>query len=113
MNASIRIRNWEYAFSISAGGSSANFSADGGDHAGFSVVGGHVGDVLDRCPNEVGQRVQVEGGEEPVREGYKVVALLLTFGLAARHPGSPTDHLIAPGDHHTLQHIQVHFGVDF
>ena len=55
-----------------------------------------------------------------VREGYKVVALLLKpslglFGLVGRrrvllpHPG----HLIAPGDHHTLQHIQVHFGVDF
>ena len=29
------------------------------------------------------------------------------------HPGSATGHLIAPGDHHTLQHIQVHFGVDF
>ena len=29
------------------------------------------------------------------------------------HPGFATDHLIAPGDHHTLQHIQVHFGVDF
>ena len=24
-----------------------------------------------------------------------------------------TSHLIAPMDHHTLQHIQVHFGVDF
>ena len=31
----------------------------------------------------------------------------------AAHPGSATSHLIAPGDHHTLQHIQVHFGVDF
>ena len=60
----------------------------------------------------------------PVREGYKVVALLLKsslvlFGLVGRrrvllpHPGSATGHLIAPGDHHTLQHIQVHFGVDF
>ena len=29
------------------------------------------------------------------------------------HPGSATGRLIAPGDHHTLQHIQVHFGVDF
>ena len=29
------------------------------------------------------------------------------------HPGSVTGHLIAPGDHHTLQHIRVHFGVDF
>ena len=59
-----------------------------------------------------------------MREGYKVVALLLKpslglFGLVGRdrvllpHPGSATGHLIAPGDHHTLQHIQVHFGVDF
>ena len=59
-----------------------------------------------------------------VREGYKFVALLLKtslglFGLLGRrrvllpHSGSATDHLIAPGDHHTLQHIQVHFGVDF
>ena len=29
------------------------------------------------------------------------------------HPGSATGHLIAPGDHHTLQHIQVHIGVEF
>ena len=61
---------------------------------------------------------------EPVREGYKVVGLLLKpslalFGRVGRrwvllpHPGSATSHLIAPGDHHTLQHIQVHFGVDF
>ena len=59
-----------------------------------------------------------------MREGYKVVALLLKpslglFGLVDRrrdilpHPGSATGHLIAPGDHHTLQHIKVHFGVDF
>ena len=59
-----------------------------------------------------------------MREGYKVVALLLKrslslFGLVGRrrvllpHPGPATGHLIALGDHHTLQHIQVHFGVDF
>ena len=59
-----------------------------------------------------------------MREGYKVVALLLKpslglFGLVGQcrfllpHPGSATGHLIAPGEHHTLQHIQVHFGVDF
>ena len=64
------------------------------------------------------------GGGGPVREGYKVVALFLRpslglFGLVGwcrvllPHPGSATGHLIAPGDHHTLQHIQVHFGVDF
>ena len=60
----------------------------------------------------------------PVREGYKVVAILLKpslglFGLVGRcrvllpHPGSASGHLIAPGDHYTLQYIQVHFGVDF
>ena len=59
-----------------------------------------------------------------MREEYKVVALLLKpslslFGLVGRrrvllpHPGSATGHLIAPGDPHTLQHIQVHFGVNF
>ena len=59
-----------------------------------------------------------------MREGYKVIALSLEpsmglFGLVDRrrvllpHPGSATGHLIAPGDDHTLQHIQVHFGVDF
>ena len=64
------------------------------------------------------------GGGRPVREGDKVVALFLKpslglFGLVGRHrvllphPGSATRHLIAPGDHYTLQHIQVHFGVDF
>ena len=36
---------------------------------------------------------------------------LWTCGLP--HPGSATGHLIASGDQHTLQHIQVHFGVDF
>ena len=57
------------------------YSADGGDQAGFGVVGGHVGDVLDVWPNEVVQRVQVGGGGGPVREGYKVVALLLKPSL--------------------------------
>ena len=75
-------------------------------------------------PNGVVQRVQVGGGGRPVREGNKVVVLLLKpslglFGIMGRrqvlqpHPGSGTGHLIAPGDHHTLQHIHVHFGVDF
>ena len=64
------------------------------------------------------------GTRGPVREGYKVVALLLKpslglSGLVGRrrvllpYSGSATGHLIAPGDHHTLQHIQVHFGVNF
>ena len=43
ITTSIQIRNWEYAFSISASGS----LADGGNQAGFGVVGGHVGVVLD------------------------------------------------------------------
>ena len=87
-------------------------------------MGGHVGDVLYVWSNKVVQRVQVGGGGGPVREGYKFVALLLKpslrlFGLEGRrrillpHPGSTTGHLIAPEDHQTLQHIQVHFGVDF
>ena len=63
------------------------------------------------------------GSRGPVREGYKVVALLKPslglFGFVGRrrillpHPESATGHLIAPGNHHTLQQIQVHFGVDF
>ena len=66
----------------------------------------------------------IRGKKGPVREGYKVVALLLKpslgpFGFVGRrrfllpHSGSATGHLIAPGDHHTHQHIQVHFGVHF
>ena len=100
------------------------YSADGGYQAGFGDVGSHVGDVLDVWPNEVVQWVQVGGGGGPVREGYKVVALLLKPSLGLfrlvgwcwvllPHPGSAPGHLIAPGDHRTLQHIQVHFGVDF
>ena len=88
------------------------YSADGSDQAGFGVVGGHI-DVLDVWPNEVVQWVQVGGGGGPVREEYKVVALLLKpclglFGLVGRgwvllpHPGYVTDHLIEPGDHHAL-----------
>ena len=57
-----------------------------------------------------------------MREGYKALLLkpsLDLFGLVGRrrvmlpYPVSATGHLIAPGDHYTLQHIQVHFGVDF
>ena len=50
-----------------------------------------------------------QGGGGPARKGYKVGALLLKPSQG--HFG--TGHLIAPGDHHTLQHVQVHFGVDF
>ena len=102
----------------------SEYSADGCDQASFGVVGGHVDDILDVWPNEVVQRIQVGGGGEPVREGYKVVALLLKpslglFGFVGRcwvllpYPGFSNGHLIALGDHHTLQHVQVHFGVDF
>ena len=70
------------------------YSADGGDQAGFGVVGGHVGDVLDVWPNEVVKWVQIWGGGGPVREGYKVVALLLKpslglFGLVGHTQGLP------------------------
>ena len=64
------------------------------------------------------------GRRGPVREGYKVVALLpkpslSLFGVVGlrrvllSYPRSATGHLIASEDHYTLQHIQVHFGVDF
>ena len=80
------------------------------------------------CPRRMTKRISQAGSGRgrrgPVREEYKVVALLLKpslglFGLEGRcwvllpHPGSATDHLIAPGYHHTLLHIKVHFGVDF
>ena len=58
------------AFSTSAGGSS-EYSADGSDQAGFGVVGGHVGDVLDVWRNEVVQRVQVGGGGDQWEKGTK------------------------------------------
>ena len=97
------------------------YSADGSDQAGFGVVGGHVGDVLDVWSNEVVQRVQVEGGGGQWEKGRSTLLKLSLglFGLVGRrrvllpHPESATGHLIAPGDHHTLQHIQVHFDVDF
>ena len=39
---------------------------------------------------------------------------LWTCGPAPSPAATPrVCHLIAPGYHHTLQHIQVHFGVDF
>ena len=71
-------------------------------------------------PADSGQRRR----RGPVREGYKVVALLLKpslglFGHVGRRRallpplGSASGHLMAPGKHHTFQHIQVHFGVDF
>ena len=47
ITASIRIRNWEYAFFHERRQELGESSADGGDQAGFGVVGGHVGDVLD------------------------------------------------------------------
>ena len=82
------------------------------------------GDVLDVWTKRSSPAGSGRGKRGPVREGYKVVALLLKpslglFGRVGRrrvllpHPESTTGHLIAPGDHHTLQHIQVHFGVDF
>ena len=47
------------------------YSVDGGDQAGFGVVGGHVGDVLDVWPNEVVQRVQFGEEEGQWEKGTK------------------------------------------
>ena len=52
-------RRWEFG----------EYSVDGGDQAGFGVVGGHVGDVLDVWPNEVVQVVQVGEGGGQGKEG--------------------------------------------
>ena len=81
-------------------------------------MGGHVGDVLDVCSNEVVHWVQVGGGggaserrvqRRSIPSEAKSVSLW-TYGPTPSPAGSATGHLIAPGDHHTLQHIQVHFG---
>ena len=68
-------------------------------------------------PNKVVQRVQVRGGGVPVSTlSESKPGSLWTCGPApspAATPRSATGPLIAPGDHHTLQHIQVRFGVDF
>ena len=47
------------------------YSADGGAQAGFGVVGGQNGDVLDVWPKEVVQRVQVGGGGGLWEKGTK------------------------------------------
>ena len=99
------------------------YLADGGDQAGFCVVGGHVGDVLDVSPNKVVQWVPVGWGGGRVRRWGSERRVQSRSTPSEPKPGSlwtcrpalstATGHLIAPGDHHTLQHIQVHFGVDF
>ena len=98
----------------------SEYLADGGDQAGFGVMGGDIGDVLDVWPNKVVQWVQVGGGwgnERRVQSRSTPEAKpgsLWTCGPAPSPAATPRVwHLIAPGDHHTLQHIQVHFGVDF
>ena len=48
------------------------YSVDGGDQAGFGVVGGYIGgDVLDVWPNEAVQRVQFGGGGGQWEKGTK------------------------------------------
>ena len=73
-------------------------------------------------PNEVVQLVQVgeEGNERRVQSrstpSEAKPGSLWTCGrrrVLLPHPGSATGHLIAPRDHHTLQHIQIHFVIDF
>ena len=119
----IRIRNWELTFSTSAGGSSIITRWIAAIR--LALVLWEVMLVMFSTDAQTKLSSGFRSGEEgAVREGYKVVALLLKpslglFGLVGRrrillpHPGSAIGHLIAPGDHHTLQHIQVHFGADF
>ena len=74
------------------------------------------------CSRRMTKRSSPAGSGRRRRHAYKVVAFLLKpslclFGLVGRckvllpHPGSANGHLV--GDYHTLQYIQVHFGVDF
>ena len=119
ITASIRIRNWEHAFSTSAGWSSANTRWMAVIR--LALVLCEVMLVMFSTQTKRSIPAGSGRGRGPVREGYKVVALLLKpslglfglVGLLLLHPGSATDHLVAPVDHHTLQHIPVHFGVDF
>ena len=125
ITASIRIRDWEHAFSTSTSGSSANNQRMATIRLGLVLWEVMLVVFLDVWPNEVVQRVQVgRGGGGAVREGYAVIALLLKpslglfvlvgqYQVLLPHPVSASGHLIAPRDHYTLQHIQVHFGVDF
>ena len=53
------------------GGELGEYSVDGGDQAGFGVVEGHVGDVLDVWSNEVVLRVQVWGWGVQWEKGTK------------------------------------------
>ena len=123
ITASIRVQNWEHAFSTSAGGSSANTRHMVAIR--LTLVLWEVMLVMFLMYDQMKLSSGFMLGEEvgPVREGYKVVALLLKPSLGLfrlvgwhrvllPHPGSANGHLIASGDHHTLQHIQVHFGVD-
>ena len=49
----------------------SEYSVDGGNQAGFGVVGGHVGDVLNVWPNKIIQWVQVRGGGGQWEKGTK------------------------------------------
>ena len=67
----------------------SEYSADGGDQAGFGVVEGHVGDVLEVLPNEVVKRVHFgeEGSSERRVQSRSTLSeakhgSLYTFGLA-------------------------------
>ena len=97
------------------------YSVDGGNQAGFGIVGGHVGDVLNVWPNEVVQRVQVgegSGGSERRAQSCCIPSetkpeSICTCGPAPSPAATARVCHRPHGDHHTLQHIQVHLGVDF
>ena len=100
------------------------YSVDGGDQAGFGVVGGQVRDVLDVWPNEVVQWVEVWGGgwaserraQSRSTPSEAKSGPLGTCGPAPSPAATPRVCHWPPdctrGSPH-FQHIQVHFGVDF
>ena len=93
----------------------SEYSVDGSDQAGFGVVGGHIGDVsrhMTKWSSSAGSGQGISGANERRVQSCSTPSEAKPGSLLP-HPGSATGHLIVPGDHHTLQHIQVHFGVDF
>ena len=120
ITASMRIQNWEHAFSTSAGGSSANARRIIGDQAGFGVVGRSCwwcSRRMTKRSSTAGSGWEKRGGA--VREGYKVwsqawVSLDLWGGAkSCCYTQGLTPATWLHQGITTLQHIQVNFDVDF
>ncbi len=117
ITASIRIRNWEHVFSTSAGGSSANTRRMAAIR--LALVLWEFMFVMFSTYDQTKQSSGLRSGEEGVSErraqsrsspSEAKPGSLWTCGPA---PSPRVCHRPPDWDHHILQHIQVHFGVDF